>query len=174
MLAQDCEPRFFFFELFEMMRRFLLVGVAVIVQQGSLIQSILAVLISLLYLVIQLQMGPYIHLSDDFVALASSFSLTVLFLCCLILKISALTELQERLLLTTPTHCYQLLYYLLLTIIMCVLQEVKERMSEALQASFLVPADVIAVIIFVSVVLALAFTAFVVAVQVEAAATKYR
>ena len=110
-----------FWELFEMMRLFLyadacqtrhlpttsypelrdcllvscrrLVGIAVVVHPGSLVQVTVGVLISLIYLVVQHQAGPYRELADDFVALASSFSLTVFFICCTILKVGDLVEL---------------------------------------------------------------------------------
>ena len=41
---------------------------------------------------IQLQTKPYLHESDDFFALASSFSMLVLFLCCMVYRYDALTS----------------------------------------------------------------------------------
>ena len=51
-------------------------------------QLVGATLFSIVYLTIQHQISPYLHVSDNFVALASSFSLAVLFFCCVILKVT--------------------------------------------------------------------------------------
>ena len=65
-----------------MLRRFLLVGVAVVVPPGpgSLTQLVAGSSVALVYLVIQVFARPYKTLSDDSVALVSSFSLVTLFL----------------------------------------------------------------------------------------------
>ena len=44
------------------------------------------------FLMIQLQTKPYLQESDDYFALASSFSMLVLFLCCMVYKYDALTS----------------------------------------------------------------------------------
>ena len=36
---------------------------------------------------VQVQVSPYLHLDDDFVANACSFLLLIYFLCCLLLKV---------------------------------------------------------------------------------------
>ena len=53
---------------------------------------VLGTVFSAAYLMVQLQTKPYLHESDDFFALASSFSMLVLFLCCMVYKYDALTS----------------------------------------------------------------------------------
>jgi hypothetical protein len=52
-----------------MFRRFLLVGLLSIVQPGSILQLVLATLVSLLYLTVQLQAAPFKQQGDDYLAL---------------------------------------------------------------------------------------------------------
>jgi hypothetical protein len=55
LLYVSYKPIAFWWELCEMLRRFLLVGIAINVQQGSIVQLALPILVSLCYLVLQLQ-----------------------------------------------------------------------------------------------------------------------
>ena len=82
-------------------------------------------------------MGPYIHLSDDFLGLASSFSLAVLLFSCVVLKYGTLTELPD----------------------------VRDRLSLELRDVFDVPNDAIAIIIAASVFASLIVAAALVAQQ---------
>ena len=82
-------------ELVEMLRRFFLVGVFVIVQPGSIEQLAYAAFITLLYLAIQLTASPFKHLADDFLAATCSLALSMLFLLCLLYKYGALTQLDD-------------------------------------------------------------------------------
>ena len=91
----DYEPHLFFWELFEMFRRFLLVGLLSVYQPGSIMQITMAGLFCLLYLVIQVQAQPFKQLGDNFVALSVSFSLAILFFCCIIIQLKVLTKTQE-------------------------------------------------------------------------------
>jgi hypothetical protein len=72
----------FWWEIMEMLRRFLLVGLFVVMEQGSLTQLAIGTLTSLLFLVAQLISRPYRHASDEFLALASSVSLVIIFMTC--------------------------------------------------------------------------------------------
>ena len=76
-----------------MLKRFLLVGLMVAVRNGEMIQLIIGTLVAAILLFIQVQAAPYIDMSDDFLAAASSFSLLIYFLCCIGFKYSALIEL---------------------------------------------------------------------------------
>ena len=58
-----------------MSRRFLLVGIAVIIRPGTIVQLTAATLLSMIYLILQHEIGPYASPADNFIALASSFSL---------------------------------------------------------------------------------------------------
>jgi membrane protease YdiL (CAAX protease family) len=93
-LHADYEPRYFMWELMEVLRRFLLVGVACVVPPapGSVTQLVFGATVSITFLVIQAQTQPYKRITDDFVALASSIALVTLFLCCVVVKTGTLTE----------------------------------------------------------------------------------
>ena len=57
---------------------------------------------------IQVQARPFKNLADNFIALAASFFLLALFLCCMLLKLGTLTELRdvrERLSTTARVSC---------------------------------------------------------------------
>ena len=129
----------YYFELFEMSRRFLLVGVAVVMWPGTVVQLTFATLLSLIYLLIQHQMAPYANVSDNFISLAASFALAVLFFSCILLKLGFLVELDE----------------------------LRALLSDKLLDVFDVPSGALSVIIFASVVLALVFAAFTIAIQVQ-------
>ena len=65
------------------------------------------------YLMIQLQTKPYLHESDDYFALASSFSMLVLFLCCMVYKYDALTSEASVIDKMVRATCYVLLNHVL-------------------------------------------------------------
>ena len=79
----------------EMLRRFLLVGVFVVVRQGTVEQLAYGALVAILYLVIQLQAAPYRNEADQHMAAACSLCLVVLFVCCIFYKYGALTQLDD-------------------------------------------------------------------------------
>ena len=78
-----------------MMRRFLLVGVFVVIQPGSIQQLAYATFVTLLYLAVQLMAAPFKSLSDDFMAAMSSLALSMLFVLCLLYKFGVLTQLHD-------------------------------------------------------------------------------
>jgi hypothetical protein len=86
---------FFWWELMEMLRRFLLVGLFVVwpYDQGSIMQVAMANLTALLYLAIQLQVSPYRRRVDDHLALGCSLSLSVMLLCTIFYKYVSLIQL---------------------------------------------------------------------------------
>ena len=57
-VARTDEPRTFWWELMEMMRKFLLVGLFVIVAAGTIIQISLGTLFSAAFLLVQVQAAP--------------------------------------------------------------------------------------------------------------------
>merc|ERR1719409_400099 len=61
----EYEPLYYWWELAEMLRRFLLVGFFVMVKQGSIEQLVYGTLVSLLYLAAQLIAQPYKSRLDD-------------------------------------------------------------------------------------------------------------
>jgi hypothetical protein len=71
----------------EMARRFLLVGLYTRTPpQGSLSQITTAALTCVVYLFVQMQISPFMDLSDDYTAKASSFCLAMYFACCTLYK----------------------------------------------------------------------------------------
>ena len=77
----------------------------------------------LIFFLLQTQTNPLKDTADDYLANASSFAMCVIFVCCIIFKISTLTELRD----------------------------VHTRMSIELQDDFRVPTDVLTMILFLSV-----------------------
>ena len=75
------EPEFYYWETVEMTRRFVLVGVLVLVLRGSIMQLIIGSVFALVHMFFQMQAAPYADSGDDFIANASSFGLAVVFLC---------------------------------------------------------------------------------------------
>ena len=57
----------------EMGRKFLLVGLYVTVQPGSIMQIAIGTITAAVYLMVQLQAQPYRNQSDNYLAVASSF-----------------------------------------------------------------------------------------------------
>ena len=78
-----------------MLRRFILVGVFVVVKPGSIEQLAFAACITLLYLAFQLTASPFKQMADDFLAATCSLALSVLFLLCLLYKYGGLTQLDD-------------------------------------------------------------------------------
>ena len=121
-LHSEYKPEFFWWELVEVLRRFLLVGVAVLISPGSLVQLVFGSLTSSLFLVLQVQAAPFKSKVDATLALMTSISLVILFLGGFILKIGTLVELED----------------------------VREQLPPALLASFTVPSGTISFILFFS------------------------
>ena len=96
-LHREYALEFYWWELMEMGRRFLLVGLFVIwpFHQGSVMQVAVANLTAATYLFIQLQAMPYRNPLDNYVALAASFSLQLMLLCIIFYKYASLTELPD-------------------------------------------------------------------------------
>ena len=81
-LWREYTPAAYWWELMEMLRRFVLVGVMVIIERGTIFQITVGTIFSAVYLLVQLQAQPFRLASDNYIALSSSFSLLMLFLCC--------------------------------------------------------------------------------------------
>ena len=127
----------FWWEIAEMLRKFLLVGIMVVIEPGTVTQLVLGTIISAVYLMIQLQAHPYKNKSDDYLAAASSFSMTMVFLCSIVYKYASLTDTQD----------------------------VQAKMSSEQKADFLVPSFLISVILIASVFGSIIFAALILIVQ---------
>lgn len=73
----------------------MLVGIFVLIQRGSLTQILGGTLFCAVYLLLQMQAAPFEDDGDDYLANGSSFALLVFFLCCLVFKMGALTEVAD-------------------------------------------------------------------------------
>ena len=130
-LYREYEPQFFYWEIVEMGRRFVLVGLMVLVQ-GNLMQLIVGTVLSIAFLLFQVQAQPYAEMSDDFLASSCSFALCILFLCCTVFKYLSLIETAA----------------------------VQSGMSATQKAVFNVNSDLLALIIVVALVFAFIFSFF--------------
>jgi len=93
-LYREYETSLFWWELVEMLRRLVLVGVMVLAQ-GSMMQLIVGSLLAASFLLFQVQAAPYVEMADDFLASASSFGLVAMFICATAFKNIALTDLRD-------------------------------------------------------------------------------
>jgi len=93
-LYREFEPQFFWWELVEMLRRFVLVGLMVLAQ-GSMVQLVMGTLLSAFFLLFQIQASPYASMADDFLASAVSFGLVTVFLCSIAFKYDSLVGLED-------------------------------------------------------------------------------
>ena len=80
-LHKEYEPHLFWWELVEMLRRFVLIGIMVVVYSGSMLQLTIGTLCAAILLFFQVQAAPFNDMADDYLAAAASFSLLILFLC---------------------------------------------------------------------------------------------
>jgi len=91
-LHQEYRPMVFWWELMEMLRRLLLLGLlAFLPARGSLAQVACGALVCSLYLFLQMQTSPFRGISEDYIGKVGSFFLMLYFGCCIIYK------LQEKL-----------------------------------------------------------------------------
>ena len=93
-LHADYLPQFFWWEIVEVMRRFLLVGVACLIAPGSLSQLMMGTCVTLLFLILQLQARPHKRPEEGSLAMADGFFLLIIFFCCILIKMGSVTELQ--------------------------------------------------------------------------------
>ena len=107
-LHREFEPHFYWWELVEMLRRLVLVGLFVLIERGSVTQLIYATVYCLVHLLVQLQAAPYKSLGNNFLASVSNFALTVLFVCLIMFKVSNTTEVRGRptALAGSPPRCH--------------------------------------------------------------------
>lgn len=93
-IHQEYKAQLYGWELAEMARRFLLVGFFTVepYAPGTMMQLILATILSIAYLIVQLVGAPWRAFSDNFLAMACSTCLAFFFLGALIFKYVALTS----------------------------------------------------------------------------------
>lgn len=78
-----------------MLRRFLLVGLMVMIESGTIMQLAIGTILAIAFLFLQVMASPYCDAYDNFLASATSFSIVVCFLCANYFKYSALLDLDD-------------------------------------------------------------------------------
>jgi hypothetical protein len=89
----------YWWEVMEIMRKFVLVGLFSVLDPGSILQISVACIFSSCYLMVQLQACPYKNKMDDYLAKTASFALVMVYFCSVIYKFEMLTsseDLQEK------------------------------------------------------------------------------
>jgi len=95
-LHREYVPICYWWEMMEMARRVLLVGLLlVVVSPGSVLQAVVAQLANTAFLFVQMRANPYRMLSDDWLAQFCTLGLSGLFAVCVLIKILELTELDD-------------------------------------------------------------------------------
>ena len=105
MLYRFYEKDQYSWECVELARKFLLVGVArlPLFEPGSLRQMFYAIAVSLCHLTFLALAKPYVDNSDDYLAVGSAFTLTGVFVVCLLFQVDKLYDAVD----TSLTHEYQ-------------------------------------------------------------------
>jgi len=93
-LHRQYEPHFFWWEICEMLRRFVLVGVMVLLQD-NIMQLIIGMLLATAFLLFQAQAAPYVSMADDLLASMASFCLVVVFVSSIAFKYTVLIDLPD-------------------------------------------------------------------------------
>ncbi len=90
-LFDSYTPKRWYFELFDCARRLCLGAVPVLIFRGSSLQIIIVLLISLFSVASFMYFNPYIHEHDNHLAILSQWSITLIVIAALIIKVQALT-----------------------------------------------------------------------------------
>ena len=91
-LYEGYEPYLFWWELVEMLKRFLLVGLFLLVQAGSLTQLLLGGVACTLFMFAQVQARPFKSARDNSLANSTSVALLLYFGICVVFKFGALVD----------------------------------------------------------------------------------
>ena len=94
-LYEEYDVKCFWWEVPEMARKLLLVGIFVTVEPGSVTQLAIGTIVCAVYLIIQLTAQPYARATNGFLATASSSGLLMIFICCIFYKYAALTDTED-------------------------------------------------------------------------------
>ena len=98
-LCKEYEPEWFWWEIVEVAKKMLLVGFFALepFHPGTITQLVVALLVCLTFMMLQMQAAPFRNHEDDFLSMATSFSLVLVFFMSVILKQGSLQE-------GLPTH----------------------------------------------------------------------
>lgn len=91
-IYKDYQPPMYFWEIFIMMQKLLLVGMFSLVQQGSLMQAAVGTTASIGFLVLHMGARPFAAGVDNILGTATNFCLTMLLFAVVLLKVAVLRE----------------------------------------------------------------------------------
>jgi len=91
-LWREFKPELWWWEVVELLKRVVLVGLMQLVWYGEVLQVLLGTLLAMSFLLFQLAASPYADPSLNLVASISSYCLVVFFFMCIALKYSSLTD----------------------------------------------------------------------------------
>lgn len=94
-LYHEYKPQAFYWDLVEMFRRLILVGVFVLIRPGSIMQSVTATIFCMLYQLLQIQLAPFEDSADDKIAGLSSFAMLIFFFACILFSITEFMEHEQ-------------------------------------------------------------------------------
>eukprot|EP00981_Chlorochromonas_danica_P002442 scaffold471_cov318-Ochromonas_danica.AAC.33 len=92
LLYDSYVPKRWYFELFDCARRLLLGAIPVLVLPGSTLQVIIVLLISLVSVATFMHFSPYIHVHDNNLAVMAQWSITLVLISALIIKVEAMSS----------------------------------------------------------------------------------
>eukprot|EP00949_MAST-11_sp_MAST-11-sp1_P004025 g4025.t1 len=90
--TEDYEPKYYYWDCIEMLKKACLTGLLVVIRPGSSTQVLAAVLISLLYLVIVMETKPFVDSTSDRLAAAVTFQMLLTLLTGYALKTQTMEE----------------------------------------------------------------------------------
>ena len=91
-LHRGIEPRIYWWEIAEIVKKLFLVGFAALIHPGRTIQLIIGFAFCLVYLLFCAVCQPYVHDEDDFFSMLCNFVLTAVFFLCVVAKQAVLAE----------------------------------------------------------------------------------
>lgn len=91
-LVDSYKPEYYFFEVFECVRRLLLGSVIGMASAGSPAAALMGILFSLLYIFVFMKFHPYKIEENSDLAVTLAYSLCLLYLAALLLKVNAISS----------------------------------------------------------------------------------
>ena len=95
-LYESYVPKRWYFELFDCARRLCLGAVPVLIFRGSTLQIIIVLLISLFSVATFMYFNPYIHSHDNHLAILAQWSITLVVISALIIKVQAISQSDDH------------------------------------------------------------------------------
>ena len=91
-LHRPYKPQFWYFEMIEIARKLTLVGFAIVVKPGTLIQLIFALMVAISIIAIEVQAQPFVNVVDSWCSLIAALACIFILLMCIVLRTSVLVQ----------------------------------------------------------------------------------